>query len=79
MLYMVVLKHFLSLKLVYWILPLLYVPTHYYIVFSSELSLDQQIECLSRAVMCAKCCNLATTASSEGEFLHQLEEHLEVG
>jgi len=46
--------------------------------YSSELSLDQRIECLSRAVMCAKCCNLATTASNEGEFLHQLEERLEV-
>ena len=47
-------------------------------LYSPELSLEQRIECLSRAVMCSKCCNLATTTSNEGEFLHELEERLEV-
>ena len=29
--------------------------------------------------MCAKSCNLTTSASKEGEFLHELEEKMEVG
>ena len=49
-----------------------------FFLYSTEQSLEQRIECLSRAVMCSKCCNLATTTSNEGEFLHELEERLEV-
>ena len=44
-----------------------------------EFTLDARIEYLSRAVMCAKSCNLTTSASKEGEFLHELEEKMEVG
>ena len=43
-----------------------------------EFTLDDRIEYLSRAVMCAKSCNLTTSASKEGEFLHELEEKMEV-
>ena len=45
---------------------------------SSDLSLDERLEYISRAVMCAKSCNLATSASKAGEVLHELEEKMEV-
>lgn len=44
-----------------------------------ELTLDDRIEYISRAVMCAKSSTLPTAASKEGEFLHELEEKMEVG
>lgn len=40
--------------------------------------LDDRIEYISRAVMCAKSSTLPTAASKEGEFLHELEEKMEV-
>ena len=52
---------------------------HYCLVYRHEFTLDARIEYLSRAVMCAKSCNLTTSASKEGEFLHELEEKMEVG
>ena len=45
---------------------------------STELTLEERIEYISRAVMCAKSCNLATAVSHTGEFLHELEEKMEV-
>ncbi|XP_038049552.1 nuclear pore complex protein Nup155-like isoform X2 [Patiria miniata] len=45
---------------------------------STDVKLQQRIEYLSRAVMCAKSSNLRTSTSSEGEFLQELEEKLEV-
>ena len=42
------------------------------------MKLQQRIEYLSRAVMCAKSSSRRTSASSEGEFLQELEEKLEV-
>ncbi|XP_033636336.1 nuclear pore complex protein Nup155-like [Asterias rubens] len=45
---------------------------------SIDVILHQRIEYLSRAVMCAKSSNLRTSVSSEGEFLQELEEKLEV-
>ena len=45
---------------------------------SSEVKLQLRLEYLSRAIMSAKSCNLRTAASGEGEFLHELEEKLEV-
>ncbi|XP_064386411.1 nuclear pore complex protein Nup155-like isoform X2 [Halichondria panicea] len=44
----------------------------------SDLELDERLEYISRAVMCAKSCNLATSASRAGEILHELEEKMEV-
>ena len=46
--------------------------------FSPDVTLELRLEYLSRAIMSAKSCNLRTSASGEGEFLHELEEKLEV-
>lgn len=43
-----------------------------------DLTLQQRIAYLSRAVMCAKSSSLRTSSASEGEFLYDLEEKLEV-
>lgn len=45
---------------------------------SPDVTLQLRLEYLSRAIMSAKSCNLRTAASGEGEFLHELEEKLEV-
>ena len=45
---------------------------------SPDLSLDQRVEYMSRAVMCAKSCRQATTGETIGELLHELEEKMEV-
>ena len=47
-------------------------------LFSPDITLELRLEYLSRAIMSAKSCNLRTAASGEGEFLHELEEKLEV-
>ena len=44
----------------------------------SELNLAQRMEYLSRATMCAKSSTLRTSTATEGEFLHELEEKMEV-
>ena len=54
------------------------VGSHVHAIRSPGLSLDQRVEYLSRAVVSAKSCNLATSASTAGEFLHHLEEKMEV-
>ncbi|KAI0209905.1 hypothetical protein LSAT2_005340 [Lamellibrachia satsuma] len=45
---------------------------------STDVNLGQRIEYLSRAAMCAKSSTLRTTSAVEGEFLHELEEKMEV-
>ena len=45
---------------------------------STEISLQQRIEYLSRATMSAKSSTMRTSSASEGEFLHELEEKMEV-
>ncbi|KAK2179646.1 hypothetical protein NP493_478g02009 [Ridgeia piscesae] len=45
---------------------------------STDINLGQRIEYLSRATMCAKSSTLRTTSAVEGEFLHELEEKMEV-
>ena len=40
--------------------------------------MELRLEYLSRAIMSAKSSNLRTAVSGEGEFLHELEEKLEV-
>ena len=42
------------------------------------MTLESRLEYLARAIMSAKSCNLRTSGSGEGEFLHELEEKLEV-
>ncbi|XP_072173406.1 nuclear pore complex protein Nup155-like [Diadema setosum] len=44
----------------------------------TDIKLQQRIEYLSRAVMCSKSSSLRTSSASEGEYLHELEEKLEV-
>ena len=46
--------------------------------FSPDVTLESRLEYLARAIMSAKSCNLRTAGSGEGEFLHELEEKLEV-
>lgn len=40
--------------------------------------MEGRLEYLSRAIMSAKSCNVRPSSSSDGEFLHDLEEKLEV-
>ena len=46
--------------------------------FSLELKLKQRIEYLSRASICAKSSTAHTSVPGDGEFLHELEEKMEV-
>ncbi|XP_054719689.1 nuclear pore complex protein Nup155-like [Uloborus diversus] len=43
-----------------------------------DMTLVQRIEYLSRAIMCVKGSEMRISASGEGEFLHELEEKMEV-
>ena len=45
---------------------------------SVGLTLSSRLEYISRAVMCAKSCGSVSSVSGEGEFLHELEEKMEV-
>ena len=47
-------------------------------VFSTDLPLTQRIEYLSRAIMCAKSATSLGGSTASGEFLHELEEKMEV-
>jgi len=42
------------------------------------MTIHDRLEYLSRAVMSAKSCSMLTSGSAEGEFLHEIEEKLEV-
>ncbi|KAL4235731.1 hypothetical protein ACF0H5_004123 [Mactra antiquata] len=44
----------------------------------SELDLQKRIVLLSRAIMCAKSSTSRSSSAAEGEFLHELEEKMEV-
>ncbi|XP_029645165.1 nuclear pore complex protein Nup155 [Octopus sinensis] len=44
----------------------------------SDLTLSQRVEYLSRAIACAKGSTLMTSVATEGEFLHELEEKMDV-
>ncbi|GIY20511.1 nuclear pore complex protein Nup155, partial [Caerostris extrusa] len=43
-----------------------------------DINLSQRIEYLSRAIMCIKGSEMRISSSGEGEFLHELEEKMEV-
>ena len=59
--------------------PIIIIQWHFFVVFYSPgITLDQRIEYISRAVLCAKSCNMVTSVGGEGEFLHELEEKMEV-
>lgn len=51
---------------------------HFMVIFSTDVNLQLRIEYLSRAVICIKSTEMRTLASNEGEFLHELEEKMEV-
>ncbi|XP_013792279.2 nuclear pore complex protein Nup155-like, partial [Limulus polyphemus] len=44
----------------------------------TDINLQQRLEYLSRAVICVKSSELRITTAGEGEFLHDLEEKMEV-
>lgn len=44
----------------------------------TDVNLQQRIEYLSRSIMCAKSSSTRTSSAVEGEFLHELEEKMEV-
>lgn len=46
--------------------------------FRTDVNLQQRIEYLSRSIMCAKSSSTRTSSAVEGEFLHELEEKMEV-
>ena len=46
---------------------------------STEISLMQRLEYISRAILSAKSSSTLSTQGADGEFLHQLEEKMEVG
>lgn len=50
----------------------------FWLYFSPGVTLELRLEYLARAIMSAKSCNLRTAGSGDGEFLHGLEEKLEV-
>ncbi|KAL3869881.1 hypothetical protein ACJMK2_042508 [Sinanodonta woodiana] len=45
---------------------------------STEVDLQERIEYLSRAIMCAKSSTSHMSSAAEGEFLHELEDKMEV-
>lgn len=44
----------------------------------TDINLQQRIQYLAHAIMCIKSSEMRITASGEGEFLHELEEKMEV-
>ena len=46
--------------------------------FSTEISLKQRLEYIARAILSAKSSSCISAQASDGEFLHELEEKMEV-
>ena len=53
-------------------------PPSHHPLCSLHILLNQRVEYLSRAVMCAKSTAMTTSLSHDGELLHELEEKMEV-
>lgn len=64
--------NFVLIRLFYLIVKL------FVLISRTDLSLSQRVEYLSRAIVCAKGSTLMTSVTTEGEFLHELEEKMEV-
>ncbi|CDQ75876.1 unnamed protein product [Oncorhynchus mykiss] len=47
-------------------------------MLSTEISLKQRLEYISKAILSAKSSSCISAQGAEGEFLHQLEEKMEV-
>lgn len=45
---------------------------------STEISLKQRLEYMARAILSAKSSSSISAQASDGEFLHELEEKMEV-
>lgn len=45
---------------------------------STEISLKQRLEYISRAILSAKSSSCVSSLGADGEFLHELEEKMEV-
>lgn len=45
---------------------------------STEISLQQRIEYIARAILSAKSSTAISSIAADGEFLHELEEKMEV-
>lgn len=45
---------------------------------STEISLKQRLEYIARAILSAKSSSSISAQASDGEFLHELEEKMEV-
>lgn len=56
----------------------LYSTSFYISYFRNDVRLQQRIEYLSRAIMCAKSSTTHISSAADGEFLHELEEKMEV-
>lgn len=50
----------------------------WFCLFSTEISLKQRLEYISRAILSAKSSSCISAQGAEGEFLHELEEKMEV-
>lgn len=50
----------------------------FFFVYSSEISLQQRLEYISRAILSAKSSSCISSMGADGEFLHELEEKMEV-
>ncbi len=48
------------------------------VVCSTEISLKQRLEYISRAILSAKSSSCVSSLGADGEFLHELEEKMEV-
>lgn len=46
--------------------------------YSTEISLQQRLEYLARAILSAKSSTAISSIAADGEFLHELEEKMEV-
>lgn len=47
-------------------------------MFSTEISLQQRLEYISRAILSSKSSSCVSSLGADGEFLHELEEKMEV-
>lgn len=49
-----------------------------YLFCSTEISLQQRLEYIARAILSAKSSTTTSSIAADGEFLHELEEKMEV-
>lgn len=57
---------------------MLLIETAFLVSCSTEISLKQRLEYMARAILSAKSSSSISAQASDGEFLHELEEKMEV-